>query len=89
MAIFLSSISITASRSSPFVRLAQFRIMSPLPLVYALYGRVDPVRTLEEDGVDLFGTESESDRLVIGPVTLANGETEFAIRRVGEAAEDE
>ncbi|KAG8932300.1 hypothetical protein FRC00_000074, partial [Tulasnella sp. 408] len=50
-----------------FVSLARLRIISSLPIVHALFGPVDSSRTWKNDGVEMFSTESEKDRLYIGP----------------------
>jgi len=71
--------SLIASYTTPFLGLAHKRITSPLPLFYYSFGRVDPVQTWEENDLDLFLAESESDRLNVGRV---EGGQSFGVARV-------
>lgn len=66
-----------------FVNLARLRIISSLPIVHALFGPVDSSRTWKNDGVEMFSTESERDRLYVGPVRSQAGGDSFGFARLG------
>ncbi|KAG8913760.1 hypothetical protein FRC01_004396 [Tulasnella sp. 417] len=79
-------IGITAlieARSIKFVKLVHLRITSSLPIVHALFGPVDCSRTWKNDGVEMFSTESETDRLYVGPVRTQTEGDSFGFARAG------
>lgn len=79
-------IGITAlleARSVKFVKLVHLRITSSLPIVHALFGPVDCARTWKADGVEMFSTESEKDRLYVGPVGSQIEGASFGFARSG------
>ncbi|KAG9044580.1 hypothetical protein FS837_007898 [Tulasnella sp. UAMH 9824] len=79
-------IGITAlieAHSVKFVKLVHLRLTSSLPIVHALFGPVDSSRPWKSEGVEMFSTESETDRLYVGPVrSLTQGES-FGFSRAG------
>ncbi|KAG8932298.1 hypothetical protein FRC00_000072 [Tulasnella sp. 408] len=78
-------IGITAlmeAHSVKFVKLVHLRITSSLPIVHALFGPVDSSRTWKNEGVEMFSTESETDRLYIGPVQSQTQGESFGFARV-------
>ncbi|KAG8907626.1 hypothetical protein FRC01_007616 [Tulasnella sp. 417] len=79
-------IGITAlieAHSVKFVKLVHLRITSSLPIVHALFGPVDCSRTWKTDGVEMFSTESEKDRLYVGPVKTQTEGDSFGFARAG------
>lgn len=81
------TIAISASMgsySTPFVHLAHTRLTSPLPYIHALFGPVDSAKTWKEDGLELFSSETDVDRLDVGPVSAPDGELAFGVARAPE-----
>ncbi|KIO22307.1 hypothetical protein M407DRAFT_216733 [Tulasnella calospora MUT 4182] len=79
-------IGITAlieAHSVKFVNLVHLRITSSLPIVHALFGPVDCSRTWKNDGVEMFSTDSEKDRLYVGPVRSQTEGDSFGFARAG------
>ncbi|KAG8907625.1 hypothetical protein FRC01_007615 [Tulasnella sp. 417] len=71
------------AHSVKFVKLVYLRITSSLPIVHALFGPVDCSRTWSKDGVEMFSTESEKDRLYVGPVKTQTEGDSFGFARAG------
>ncbi|KAH9474521.1 hypothetical protein JR316_0012982 [Psilocybe cubensis] len=58
---------IIATWNMDYVELAALYIQNPLVVVQSLYGRPDPTLTWDTDVAKRFGTETDRDRLNIGP----------------------
>lgn len=67
--------------SVKFVKLVHLRITSSLPIIHALFGPVDSSRTWKNDGVEMFSTESEKDRLYVGPLRSQGKGDSFGFAR--------
>ncbi|KIO22309.1 hypothetical protein M407DRAFT_28182 [Tulasnella calospora MUT 4182] len=75
--------ALTEAHSVKFVKLVHLRFTSSLPIVHALFGPVDLSRTWKNDGVEMFSTESEKDRLYVGPVRSQIEGDSFGFARTG------
>ncbi|PPQ81379.1 LOW QUALITY PROTEIN: hypothetical protein CVT25_015900 [Psilocybe cyanescens] len=71
---------IIAARNVKFVSLAALYLNNPLAVVQTLYGRTDPELTWDDDVAKRFGTETDFDRLRVGPVHNEFGSV-FAVTR--------
>jgi hypothetical protein len=63
---------VIATWKAEYVELAALHLSDPLTTVQTLYGHLDPVLTWEADSDKKFGSETERDRLRVGPVQLSN-----------------
>ena len=55
-----------------YVGLVAWHLGDPMATMQRLYGPSDPVLTWEMDSEKGFGSETEQDRLRVGPVPLSN-----------------
>ncbi|KAF8955542.1 hypothetical protein BDZ97DRAFT_1856784 [Flammula alnicola] len=69
-----------SSRNVPYVHLAALYLKDPITMVQRLYGHADPVLSWEDQSDKKFGTESEADRLLVGPA-LSGPYTIFAVTK--------
>ena len=63
---------VIATWKAEYVELAALHLSNPLTTVQTLYGHLGPVLTWEADSNKKFGSETERDRLRVGPVQLSN-----------------
>lgn len=77
-----------SSHSTRFVHLAHMRITSPIAYIHLLFGPLEVHRTWTEDGLGIFCTESDIDRLNVGPFRTPEGMTVFGITRSGVENKD-
>jgi len=68
--LFIGLAALVETRGTAFVSLAHFRIASNASVVNSAFGRVEGDRTWTNDSAVLFSTESEEDRLAIGPTNV-------------------
>ncbi|KDR67245.1 hypothetical protein GALMADRAFT_283600 [Galerina marginata CBS 339.88] len=63
---------VIATWGVPYVQIASLHLSDPLTTLQRLYGHPDPMLTWETDSDKKFGSETEGDRLRVGPVYLSN-----------------
>ena len=72
LVLYISLTIVIATWKAQYVELAALHLSDPLTTVQTLYGHLDPVLTWEADADKKFGSETEGDRLRVGPVPLSN-----------------
>ncbi|KAG8948018.1 hypothetical protein FRC04_010060 [Tulasnella sp. 424] len=82
-ALIVGIAALIEAHSVKFVKLVHLRITNSLPIVHALFGPVDSSRTWKDDGVEMFSTEAEKDRLYVGPVRSQTEGDSFGFARTG------
>lgn len=75
-------------RGRRFVHLAQMHVVSSLPLLNAMFGPFDPLRTWEAKPLELLDNEQVDDRLEIGPIGRVVGDPAFGFRRTQASPDD-
>lgn len=86
MALWIAVKALHSSRATPFVPLAHMQLTSSLPIIHRLFNPMEAFRTWRSSEFGLFSTESEEDRLNIGPVTLGADGPAFGIAREQQTA---
>jgi len=72
LVLYISLRIVIATWKAEYVELAALHLSDPLTTVQTLYGHLDPALTWEADADKKFESETEGDRLRVGPVPLSN-----------------
>ena len=57
------------------------RLTSTLAYIHGMVGPTEATRTWEKDGLEVFSTETEADRLNVGAVNVGDGAEGFGVSR--------
>ncbi|KAF7982208.1 hypothetical protein HWV62_29392 [Athelia sp. TMB] len=81
IAFAVAILAIIESHSTPFAHLAHMRLTSTLAYIHGMFGPIEATRTWEKDGLEVFSTETEADRLNVGTVNVGDGADGFGVSR--------
>jgi hypothetical protein len=76
----ITVLAATAQSSTTYVALARNRLADPMTLVHSAFCFKEAKQTWEEETMDMFGTEKDTDRLGVGPMNLEHGRA-FGVSR--------